>query len=176
MQPVAYGEIVATVSSKSPALHAEEHRRIHPHHRGAIEKVGGARRGKAIIVINPAELPLIMRDTVHCLTDEEPDQTAITESIYACSAEVQKYVPGYRWSTARCSTASASVHLPGGRGPGRLPAQYAGNLDIMTAAAAHGRDVCRGNAGRAPHPAGRLKGLTRRGQVRGSRRRAWEPP
>ena len=62
----------------------------------AVAEIGGAREGKAIIIINPAEPPLIMRDTVHCLVDEEPDQKAITESVMEMIAEVQKYVPGYR--------------------------------------------------------------------------------
>ncbi|MBN0989992.1 acetaldehyde dehydrogenase (acetylating), partial [Amphritea sp. RP18W] len=62
---------------------------------GAVEKVGGAKKGKAIIIINPAEPPLMMRDTVHCLTEGEPDQAAITASVHAMVKEVQKYVPGY---------------------------------------------------------------------------------
>ena len=56
---------------------------------GAIEKVGGAKQGKAIIIINPAEPPLMMRDTVHCLVEGEPDQAAITESVHAMIKEVQ---------------------------------------------------------------------------------------
>jgi acetaldehyde/propanal dehydrogenase len=75
-----------------------------------------------------------MRDTVHCLTETEPDQAAITESIHAMIKEVQKYVPGYRWSTARCSTASAS-RSSWKSGLGDYLPKYAGNLDIMTAAA-----------------------------------------
>ena len=65
--------------------------------RSGIEKVGGAKRGKAIIILNPAEPPLIMRDTIHCLTDGEPD--AASDHRARCtrwSREVQKYVPGYR--------------------------------------------------------------------------------
>ena len=71
VQPVSYGEIVATVASKSGGPgHAQEHRRVHAHDgAAAIEKVGGAKRGKAIIILNPAEPPLIMRDTIHCLTE-----------------------------------------------------------------------------------------------------------
>jgi len=63
---------------------------------GAVEKVGGARRGKAIIIINPAEPPMMMRDTIHCLTVDDPDQAAITASALRMIAEVQKYVPGYK--------------------------------------------------------------------------------
>jgi acetaldehyde/propanal dehydrogenase len=81
VQPVAYGEIVATVSSKSAGpgtrKNIDEFTRTTA---GAVEKVGGAKKGKAIIIINPAEPPLIMRDTVHCLTETEPDQAAITRA------------------------------------------------------------------------------------------------
>ena len=137
VQPVAYGEIVATVSSKSAGpgtrKNIDEFTRTTA---GAIEKVGGARRGKAIIVINPAEPPLIMRDTVHCLTDEEPDQTAITESIHAMLAEVQKYVPGYKLVNGPVFDGKrVSIYLEV-EGLGDYLPKYAGNLDIMTAAAA----------------------------------------
>ena len=137
VQPVAYGEIVATVSSKSAGpgtrKNIDEFTRTTA---GAIEKVGGARRGKAIIVINPAEPPLIMRDTVHCLTDEEPDQTAITESIHAMLAEVQKYVPGYKLVNGPVFDGKrVSMYLEV-EGLGDYLPKYAGNLDIMTAAAA----------------------------------------
>ena len=137
VQPVAYGEIVATVSSKSAGpgtrKNIDEFTRTTA---GAIEKVGGARRGKAIIVINPAEPPLIMRDTVHCLTDEEPDQTAITESIHAMLAEVQKYVPGYKLVNGPVFDGNrVSVFLEV-EGLGDYLPKYAGNLDIMTAAGA----------------------------------------
>ncbi len=82
VQPVAYGEIVATVASKSagPGTRKNIDEFTRTTARG-IEKVGGAKRGKAIIIINPAEPPLIMRDTVHCLTETEPDEAAITASI-----------------------------------------------------------------------------------------------
>uniref|UniRef100_UPI000AD739F1 acetaldehyde dehydrogenase (acetylating) n=1 Tax=Ralstonia sp. RL TaxID=1839756 RepID=UPI000AD739F1 len=97
VQPVAYGEIVATVSSRSVGpgtrKNIDEFTRTTA---GAVEKVGGARKGKAIIIINPAEPPLIMRDTVHCLTESEPERDAITASVHAMIKEVQKYVPGYK--------------------------------------------------------------------------------
>merc|ERR1711974_243503 len=95
VQPVSYGEIVATVSSKSVGpgtrKNIDEFTRTTA---GAVEKIGGASKGKAIIVINPAEPPLIMRDTIHCLTEGEPDQEAIRKSVDDMVAEVQKYVPG----------------------------------------------------------------------------------
>ncbi|ENO82027.1 acetaldehyde dehydrogenase, partial [Thauera linaloolentis 47Lol = DSM 12138] len=135
--PVAYGEIVATVSSKSAGpgtrKNIDEFTRTTA---GAVEKVGGAKKGKAIIILNPAEPPLIMRDTVHCLTETEPDQGAITESIHAMIAEVQKYVPGYRLVNGPVFDGKrVSVFLEV-EGLGDYLPRYAGNLDIMTAAGA----------------------------------------
>ncbi|WP_018993070.1 acetaldehyde dehydrogenase (acetylating) [Aromatoleum toluclasticum] len=137
VQPVAYGEIVATVSSRSVGpgtrKNIDEFTRTTA---GAVERVGGAKRGKAIIIINPAEPPLIMRDTVHCLTESEPDQAAITASIHAMIAEVQKYVPGYRLVNGPVFDGKrVSVYLEV-EGLGDYLPKYAGNLDIMTAAAA----------------------------------------
>jgi len=136
VQPVGYAEIIATVASRSvgPGTrnNIDEFTRTT---RAGVEVVGGARRGKAIIIINPAEPPIIMRDTVHCLTDEAPDQDAITRSVHETVAEVQRYVPGYalkngpvfdgRRVTVWLEVAGLGDHLP----------RYAGNLDIMTAAA-----------------------------------------
>jgi acetaldehyde/propanal dehydrogenase len=140
VQPVAYGEIVATVSSRSVGpgtrKNIDEFTRTTA---GAVEKVGGAKKGKAIIIINPAEPPLIMRDTVHCLVDEsagEPDREAITASIHQMLAEVQKYVPGYRLVNGPVFDGQrVSVFLEV-EGLGDYLPKYAGNLDIMTAAAA----------------------------------------
>ncbi len=98
--------------------------------------MGGARQGKAIIILNPAEPPLIMRDTVHCLTETEPDQEKITASIHAMIAEVQKYVPGYRLVNGPVFDGKrVSVFLEV-EGLGDYLPRYAGNLDIMTAAGA----------------------------------------
>jgi len=137
VQPVAYGEIVATVSSKSAGpgtrKNIDEFTRTTA---GAVEKVGGARKGKAIIIINPAEPPLIMRDTVHCLTETVPDQARITESIHAMIKEVQKYVPGYRLVNGPVFDGNrVSIYLEV-QGLGDFLPTYAGNLDIMTAAGA----------------------------------------
>ncbi|MEW7988135.1 MAG: acetaldehyde dehydrogenase (acetylating), partial [Candidatus Thiodiazotropha sp.] len=101
---------------------------------GAVEKVGGAKKGKAIIILNPAEPPLIMRDTVHCITEEEPDQQAITESIEAMIAEVQKYVPGYRLKNGPVFDGNRVSVFMEVEGLGDYLPKYAGNLDIMTAA------------------------------------------
>ncbi|MBH1965951.1 MAG: acetaldehyde dehydrogenase (acetylating) [Comamonadaceae bacterium] len=137
VQSVAYGEIVATVSSRSVGpgtrKNIDEFTRTTA---GAVEKVGGAQKGKAIIIINPAEPPLIMRDTVHCLTVDEPDQAAITQSVHAMIAEVQKYVPGYRLVNGPVFDGNrVSIYLEV-EGLGDYLPKYAGNLDIMTAAAA----------------------------------------
>jgi acetaldehyde/propanal dehydrogenase len=137
VQPVAYGEIVATVSSKSAGpgtrKNIDEFTRTTAR---AVEKVGGAKKGKAIIILNPAEPPLIMRDTVHCLTETEPDQAKITESIHAMIKEVQKYVPGYKLVNGPVFDGKrVSVFLEV-EGVGDYLPKYAGNLDIMTAAGA----------------------------------------
>ena len=137
VQPVSYGEIVATVSSRSAGpgtrKNIDEFTRTTA---GAIEKVGGAKKGKAIIIINPAEPPLIMRDTVHCLLDAEPDQAAITKSIHEMIEQVQKYVPGYKLVNGPVFDGKrVSVFLEV-EGLGDYLPKYSGNLDIMTAAAA----------------------------------------
>jgi acetaldehyde/propanal dehydrogenase len=137
VQPVAYGEIIAAISSRSAGpgtrKNIDEFTRTTS---GAIEKVGGAKKGKAIIIINPADPPLMMRDTVHCLTESAPDQKAITESIHQMLAEVQTYVPGYRLVNGPVFDGNrVSVFLEV-EGLGDYLPKYAGNLDIMTAAAA----------------------------------------
>ena len=154
---VHYGEIVASIASKSagPGTRANIDEFTETTSR-AIVDVGGATRGKAIIVLNPAEPPLIMRDTVFCLCDEaEPE--AIRQSILAMVAEVQTYVPGYRLKQNvqfESIGSNRPLHIPEMAETGRteftglkvsvflevegaahyLPA-YAGNLDIMTSAA-----------------------------------------
>lgn len=136
VQTVSYAEIVATVSSKSVGpgtrKNIDEFTRTTS---AGIENVGGAQRGKAIIIINPAEPPLIMRDTVHCLTAEAPDEAAIRESFERMIADVQRYVPGYRLVNGPIfdgNRVTVSVEV---EGLGDFLPKYAGNLDIMTAAA-----------------------------------------
>jgi acetaldehyde/propanal dehydrogenase len=102
---------------------------------GAIEKVGGARKGKALAIINPAEPPMIMRNTISCLTDDEPDHV-ITESILQMIKEVQKYVPGYRLVNGPIYDGNKVQVFMEVAGLGDYLPRYAGNLDIMTAAAA----------------------------------------
>lgn len=136
VQPVAYGEIVATVSSRSVGpgtrVNIDEFTRTTAN---GVEQVGGAKKGKAIIIINPAEPPLMMRDTVHCLTETEPDQAAITESIHAMVKEVQRYVPGYQLVNGPVFDGNRVSCFMQVEGLGDFLPKYAGNLDIMTAAA-----------------------------------------
>ena len=137
VQAVAYGEIVATVSSRSVGpgtrKNIDEFTRTTA---GAVEQVGGAKKGKAIIIINPAEPPMMMRDTVHCLLEAEPDQDAITQSIHDMIKEVQKYVPGYRLVNGPVFDGNRVSVFMEVEGLGDYLPKYAGNLDIMTAAAA----------------------------------------
>lgn len=136
VQEVSYAEIVATVASKSigpgTRKNIDEFTRTTA---SAIEKVGGAAKGKAIILVNPAEPPLMMRDTVHCLTTGTPDEEKITESVKKMVAEVQKYVPGYRLVNGPVFDGNrVSIYMEV-EGLGDFLPKYAGNLDIMTAAA-----------------------------------------
>jgi acetaldehyde/propanal dehydrogenase len=135
VQEVTYAEIVATVSSRSagPGTRKNIDEFTRTTAKG-IELVGGAHHGKAIIIINPAEPPLIMRDTVHCLTHDDPDEEGITASVHAMLAEVQKYVPGYKLKNGPVFDGKrVSVYLEV-EGLGDFLPKYAGNLDIMTAA------------------------------------------
>ena len=139
--PVAYGEIVASIASKSagPGTRANIDEFTETTAR-AIELVGGAARGKAIIVLNPAEPPLLMRNTVYCLCpDLAADQEAIRASVTEMVATVQQYVPGYRLAQPvqfdqRDGQLLVSVFLQVS-GAGHYLPEYAGNLDIMTSAA-----------------------------------------
>lgn len=134
--PVDYAEIVATIASKSagPGTRAniDEFTRTTSK---AIEIVGGAKKGKAIIILNPAEPPIIMRDAIHVLVEEEGHEEAITQSIYDMVAKVQSYVPGYSLKAEPIFDGKkVSVFIEVNGAADYLPA-YAGNLDIMTAAA-----------------------------------------
>lgn len=136
VQAVSYGEIVATVASKSigPGTRSniDEFTRTT---RAGVEVVGNVPTGKAIIIINPAEPPMIMRDTVHCFTKEAPDQEAITASVHAMVEEVQKYVPGYTLKNGPVFDGKRMTVWLEVKGLGDYLPTYAGNLDIMTAAA-----------------------------------------
>jgi acetaldehyde dehydrogenase len=142
--PVAYAEIVASIASRSagPGTRAniDEFTETTSH---AIETVGGAGRGKAIIILNPVDPLMIMRDTVYCAIPADADRDAITESIHRMAEEVQVYVPGYRMRSEPQfddprpewkGQARVAVFLEV-RGNGDYLPPWAGNLDIMTAAA-----------------------------------------
>ncbi|MGE0320961.1 MAG: acetaldehyde dehydrogenase (acetylating) [Polyangiaceae bacterium] len=135
VQPVDYAEIVATVASKSAGpgtrKNIDEFTRTTA---GGVEKVGGAKRGKAIIILNPADPPLIMRDTIHCLTETEPDREAIERSVKEMVAEVQRYVPGYTLKNGPVFDGKRVSVFMEVEGLGDYLPKYAGNLDIMTAA------------------------------------------
>lgn len=137
VQPVVYAEIVATAASKSVGpgtrKNIDEFTRTTAR---AIEQVGGAKKGKAIIIVNPAEPPLIMRDTVHCLTETEPDQAAISQAIAQMITQVQQYVPGYKLVNGPVFDGNRVSIFMEVEGLGDFLPTYAGNLDIMTAAAA----------------------------------------
>ncbi|MDH3932750.1 MAG: acetaldehyde dehydrogenase (acetylating), partial [Chromatiales bacterium] len=133
---VSYGEIIATVASKSAGpgtrKNIDEFTRTTAQ---GVEDVGGAEKGKAIIILNPAEPPLIMRDTVHCLTEDVPDEEAIRESVNAMIADVQKYVPGYRLVNGPVFDGHRVSMFLQVEGLGDYLPEFSGNLDIMTAAA-----------------------------------------
>ena len=150
---VHYAEIIASIASKSagPGTRANIDEFTETTSK-AIEQVGGAQRGKAIIIMNPAEPPLMMRDTVYCLAELGADQAAIRQSVQEMAAAVQAYVPGYRLKQdvqfeefdhqrplnipglGQLSGLKVSIFLEV-EGAGHYLPAYAGNLDIMTSAA-----------------------------------------
>lgn len=145
VSPVPYAEIVASIASRSagPGTRAniDEFTQTTAQ---AIEAVGGAARGKAIIVLNPVDPPMIMRDTVFCAISPDADRDAIASSIQAMVEQVRAYVPGYtlraepQFDDPRADwdgNARVAVFLEV-RGNGDYLPEWAGNLDIMTAAAA----------------------------------------
>jgi acetaldehyde/propanal dehydrogenase len=136
VQGVEYAEIVASLASKSvgPGTRANLDEFTYTTST-AIQVVGGAKKGKALAIINPAEPPLIMRNTIYCLTEDEPDHARITESILKMIGEVQKYVPGYRLVNGPIYEGNKVSVFMEVAGLGDYLPKYAGNLDIMTAAA-----------------------------------------
>ena len=136
VQGVKYAEIIASVASKSigPGTRANIDEFTYTTS-NAIEVVGGARRGKALVIVNPAEPPMLMRNTIYCLTDDAPDEARITESVLQMITEVQKYVPGYRLVNGPVFDGNKVAVFMEVKGLGDYLPTYAGNLDIMTAAA-----------------------------------------
>ncbi|MDT7673531.1 MAG: acetaldehyde dehydrogenase [Pseudonocardiales bacterium] len=143
--PVPYAEIVASIASRSagPGTRANIDEFTHTTG-GAVAEVGGAERGKAIIVLNPVEPPMIMRDTVFCMIAADADRAAIIRSIHDMVANVREYVPGYTLRAEPQFDEPRESWRGNGRvavflevkGNGDYLPEYAGNLDIMTAAAA----------------------------------------
>lgn len=137
VQPVEYAEIVATISSKSagPGTRANIDEFTQTTAKG-IEKVGGAKKGKAIIILNPAEPPILMRDTVHVLVEGNfVDEDSITASIKDMEKLVQTYVPGYKLRQEPIFDGNKITVFLEVEGAGDYLPKYSGNLDIMTAAA-----------------------------------------
>jgi len=136
VSPVEYAEIVATISSKSagPGTRANIDEFTETTSR-AIEVVGGAKKGKAIIILNPAEPPIIMRDTVYTLVEEGTlDEEGIRKSIADMTEVVQSYVPGYQLRTEPIFDGNKITIFIQVEGAGDYLPKYSGNLDIMTAA------------------------------------------
>ena len=151
--PVSYAEIVSSISSKSagPGTRANIDEFVETT-AAALRIVGGAQRGKAVIVLNPADPPILMRNTVYCLVEGDCDHAAIDASVTAMVQRVQRYVPGYRLRQRlqfETFDADNPLHIPetgkfiGTRvtamlqvtGAAHYLPAYAGNLDIMTSAA-----------------------------------------
>ncbi len=138
VQPVAYAEIVSTIASKSagPGTRANIDEFTQTTAK-ALRELGGAKDSKALIILNPADPPLMMRNTIYCRTESSPDLEKITDSVEAIVRELQGYVPGYRLimapqydSAKQCVVTMISVE-----GSGDYLPPYAGNLDIITCAA-----------------------------------------
>ncbi len=132
---VRYAEIVATVSSRSAGpgtrQNIDEFTRTTAQ---GIEVLGKAEQGKAIIVLNPAEPPILMRDTIFALVDD-PDEQAIIDSVKKMVTDIQQYVPGYRLKVEPFVDGDKVTTMIEVEGAGDYLPKYSGNLDIMTATA-----------------------------------------
>jgi acetaldehyde dehydrogenase len=142
---VPYAEIVASVSSAAagPGTRAniDEFTRTTA---GAVAKLGGAGRGKAIIILNPAKPSVVMRDSIFVAVPPDVDQQAVVDSVRAMEAEVQEYVPGFRLTADPQFDAGRVAIFIQVEGAGDYLPPYAGNLDIMTAAAVKvGEEIAR---------------------------------
>jgi acetaldehyde dehydrogenase (acetylating) len=146
--PVDYAEIVATIASLSAGAGTRQNidEFTQTTARG-LEVVGGARRGKAIIILNPADPPIMMRDTVY-VRAPGMDQEKVSRSIYDMVESIQEYVPGYRLRTEPIFDGDKVTVFINVEGAGDYLPTYAGNLDIMTHAAVRvGEEIARGMLG-----------------------------
>jgi acetaldehyde dehydrogenase (acetylating) len=134
--PVEYAEIVATIASASAGHGTRQNidEFTQTTARG-LERVGGARRGKAIIVLNPADPPIMMRDTIYVRFEAGASHEEIDASIRRMVREIQQYVPGYRLRMDPLFDADQVTVMLEVEGAGDFMPRYSGNLDIMTAAA-----------------------------------------
>ena len=144
--PVKYGEIVATVASKSAGMGTRTNiDEFTVTTRRGIELVGGAKQAKAIVILNPAEPPITMRNTIYSLCDDlEADQDAITDSVYRIEKQIQAYVPGYKvilgplfeiYTTkwfGKTLKVETKIEV---EGAGDYLPKYSGNLDLQNSAA-----------------------------------------
>jgi acetaldehyde dehydrogenase len=134
--PVVYAEIVSTIASRSAGpgtrQNIDEFTKTTAR---ALEVVGGAAKGKAIIILNPAEPPILMRNTIYCETAEAVDEAAIRASVARMVEVVQSYVPGYRLRVEPLIRDRLVTVMIEVEGAGQYLPRYSGNLDIMTAAA-----------------------------------------
>lgn len=141
VQPVEYAEIVATISSRSagPGTRANIDEFTETTSK-ALEVVGRAKKGKAIIILNPAEPPIMMRNTIYAKV-ENPDMNKIIESINTMVAKIQQYVPGYKLKVPPFWDGDKVTTMVEVEGAGDFLPPHAGNLDIINSAAAYVGDV-----------------------------------
>jgi acetaldehyde dehydrogenase len=134
--PVPYAEIVAAIASKSagPGTRQSIDEFTRTTAKG-LEEIGGAERGKAIIVLNPADPPILMRNTIYCSIGADADHEAIRVSVLAMAARIEAYVPGYRLRAEPLFDDERVTVIVEVEGAGDFLPRYAGNLDVMTAAA-----------------------------------------
>lgn len=135
VQSVEYAEIVSTIASKSAGPGTRQNiDEFTQTTARALERVGGARRAKAIIILNPADPPIMMRNTIYCRV-REPDMDAVTRAVERRVAELQEYVPGYEMTMPPTWDGEKITVMIQVRGSGDYLPSYAGNLDIITCAA-----------------------------------------
>jgi acetaldehyde dehydrogenase len=134
--PVAYAEIVATISSKSagPGTRQNIDEFTKTTARG-VEVVGKARKGKALIILNPAEPPIMMRNTIYCEMEQPVDERAVRDAVDQMVQTVQTYVSGYRLRVPPLVKGCLVTTMVEVEGAGDCLPKYSGNLDIITAAA-----------------------------------------